>query len=203
MALLETILTSKVLPIAAMANFWNIPTIAYISTDNVLSSKWLNRTLIRVARRSISAIAESTVAFIKHYKWNEVSLVTNIGTSAYEKVAAFETVLKRQGITITRKILFEESVTSHDMLSGGQMEEIKQNSKIVIVLFSSSRDLNAVFREASRKYGLSEGEFIFIFPWLQEQVYGSSPIAGTNDNSLLEKVKQTYSSCVLVSLITM
>ncbi|KIH54493.1 hypothetical protein ANCDUO_15360 [Ancylostoma duodenale] len=128
---------------------------------------------------------------------NGVSLVTNIGTSAYERVVVFETVLKRQGITITRKILFEDSATSNDILNGSQMEEIKQSSRIVIVLFSSTRDLNAIFREASSKHGLSESEFVFIFPWLQEEVYGASPIAG-NDNSILEKVKETYSNCVLV-----
>ncbi|KAL6737167.1 hypothetical protein Aduo_010834 [Ancylostoma duodenale] len=189
--------SSEVLPVAAMANFWNIPTIAYMPADNVLSSNGLNRTLIRIARRSINTIAESTAAFIKHYKWKEVSLVTNIGTSAYERVVVFETVLKRQGITITRKILFEDSATSNDILNGSQMEEIKQSSRIVIVLFSSTRDLNAIFREASSKHGLSESEFVFIFPWLQEEVYGASPIAG-NDNSILEKVKETYSNCVLI-----
>ncbi|EYB98554.1 hypothetical protein Y032_0130g1538 [Ancylostoma ceylanicum] len=157
----------------------------------------LNRTLIRVSSRSINTTAESTAAFIKHYKWKEVSLVTNMGTSAYERMVVFETVLKRQGINITRKILFEESATLNDMISGGQLEEIRQNSKVVIVFFSSTRDLGAIFREASNKYGLSESEFVFIFPWLPEAVYGASPIAGS-DTSILEKVKETYSNCVLI-----
>ncbi|EYB98555.1 hypothetical protein Y032_0130g1538 [Ancylostoma ceylanicum] len=180
-----------------MANFWNIPALAYMSADNVLSSNGLNRTLIRVSSRSINTTAESTAAFIKHYKWKEVSLVTNMGTSAYERMVVFETVLKRQGINITRKILFEESATLNDMISGGQLEEIRQNSKVVIVFFSSTRDLGAIFREASNKYGLSESEFVFIFPWLPEAVYGASPIAGS-DTSILEKVKETYSNCVLI-----
>lgn len=58
-----------------------------------------------------------------------MSLVTNVGTSAYERMAVFEPVLKSQGITISTKILFEESATVNDMLNGGQLEKIRQNSK--------------------------------------------------------------------------
>lgn len=59
----------------------------------------------------------------------QVSVVTNVGASAYEKITAFEPVLKRHGITITRKILFEESATVQDMLNGGQMDEITAHSR--------------------------------------------------------------------------
>ncbi|ETN83175.1 hypothetical protein NECAME_07535 [Necator americanus] len=126
-----------------------------------------------------------------------VTLVSNIGASAYEKIMAFEPVLKRRGITVTKKILFEESVSVQDMLNGGQMKEITSNSRIVIVMFSSAQDLTAMFREATVKYGLSETEYVFIFPWLQEGANGASPFVGS-DSSILEKVKKTYTNCVLI-----
>lgn len=59
----------------------------------------------------------------------QVSLISNVGTSAFEKLAAFEPVLKRHGIIVTRKILFEEAATAQDMLNGGQLEEIRANSR--------------------------------------------------------------------------
>ncbi|KIH51280.1 hypothetical protein ANCDUO_18635, partial [Ancylostoma duodenale] len=66
-------------------------------------------------------------------------------------------------------------------------------------MFSSTRDLTAMFREASAKYGLSETEFVFIFPWLQEGANGASPFVGS-DTSILDKVKQTYGNCILTNI---
>ncbi|KIH51984.1 hypothetical protein ANCDUO_17921 [Ancylostoma duodenale] len=117
------------IPVATMANFWNIPIIAYMATANVLSDKKIYKTLVRTSLRTMNTIAESTAAFIKHYKWRKVSLISNVGASAYEKLMAFEPVLKRHGITVTRKILFEEAATVQDMLNSGQMEEIRANSR--------------------------------------------------------------------------
>ncbi|KAK6732282.1 hypothetical protein RB195_016583 [Necator americanus] len=189
--------SAEMIPVATMANFWNIPIIAYMATANALSNKKIYKTLVRTSLRTMNTIAEATAAFIKHYRWKKVSLVSNIGASAYEKLMAFEPVLKRHGITVTRKILFEEAATVQDMLNGGQLEEIRANSRIVIVMFSSTRDLTSIFREATAKYGLLEAEFAFIFPWLQEGSNGASPFVGS-DNSILERVKQTYGNCILV-----
>ncbi|EYC01199.1 hypothetical protein Y032_0109g114 [Ancylostoma ceylanicum] len=188
---------SEMIPVATMANFWNIPIIAYMATANVLSDKKIYKTLVRTSLRTMNTIAESTAAFIKHYKWRKVSLISNVGAAAYEKLMAFEPVLKRHGVTVTRKILFEEAATVQDMLNGGQLEEIRANSRIVIVMFSSKTDLTSVFREATTKYGLSETEFVFIFPWLQEGANGASPFVGS-DSSILDKVKKTYTNCVLI-----
>ncbi|KAK6752778.1 hypothetical protein RB195_003903 [Necator americanus] len=189
--------TEEMIAVATMANYWNIPIIAYMATANSLSDKKIYKTLVRTSLRTMNTIAESTAAFVKHYKWRKVTLVSNIGASAYEKIMAFEPVLKRRGITVTKKILFEESVSVQDMLNGGQMEEITSNSRIVIVMFSSAQDLTAMFREATVKYGLSETEYVFIFPWLQEGANGASPFVGS-DSSILEKVKKTYTNCVLI-----
>ncbi|KHJ95695.1 adenylate/guanylate cyclase catalytic domain protein [Oesophagostomum dentatum] len=64
-------------------------------------------------------------------------------------------------------------------------------------MFSSTRDLTSVFREATSKYGLSEAEFVFIFPWLQEGSNGASPFVGS-DNAIMDKVKELYTNCVLI-----
>uniref|UniRef100_A0A7I4Y1F3 guanylate cyclase n=1 Tax=Haemonchus contortus TaxID=6289 RepID=A0A7I4Y1F3_HAECO len=188
---------AEMIPVATMANFWNVPIIAYMASANVLSNKKIYKTLVRTSLRTMNTIAESTAAFIKHYKWKKVSLVSNVGASAFEKLSAFEPVLKRNNIAVTRKILFDETVTVQDILNGGQLDEIRSNSRIVLVMFSSTRDITAVFREATAKFGLSEAEFVFIFPWLQEGANGASPFVGS-DSSSLDKVKQLYSNCVLI-----
>lgn len=66
-------------------------------------------------------------------------------------------------------------------------------------MFSSTRDLTATFRQATAKYGMTEAEYVFIFPWLQENANGASPFVGSDSESLT-KVKQTYSNCILVRL---
>ncbi|VDL63964.1 unnamed protein product [Nippostrongylus brasiliensis] len=195
----RNLLFLEMLPVATMANFWNLPIIAYMATANVLSNKKVYKTLVRTSLRTMNTIAESTAAFIKHYKWRKVSLVSNIGASAFEKLSAFEPVLKRYGIVVTRKILFDESATASDMINGGQLEEIRSNSRIVIVMFSSTKDLTSAFREATAKYGLSEAEFVFIFPWLQEGANGASPFVGSDGESLA-RIRRLYSNCILVSL---
>ncbi|RCN50823.1 hypothetical protein ANCCAN_03022 [Ancylostoma caninum] len=64
-------------------------------------------------------------------------------------------------------------------------------------MFSSKSDLTSRFREATVKYGLSETDFVFIFPWLQEGANGASPFVGSDD-SILAMVKKTYTNCVLI-----
>ncbi|PIO60584.1 hypothetical protein TELCIR_17917 [Teladorsagia circumcincta] len=60
------------IPVATMANFWNVPIIAYMATANVLSNKKIYKTLVRTSLRTMNTIAESTAAFIKHYKWKKI-----------------------------------------------------------------------------------------------------------------------------------
>ncbi|CAJ0605270.1 unnamed protein product [Cylicocyclus nassatus] len=188
---------SEMIPVAMMANFWNIPIIAYMATSNTLSNKKIYKTLIRTSLRTMNTVAESTAAFIKHYKWKKIALISNTGVAAYEKISAIEPVLKRHGITVTKKILFEETVTVQDMVNGGQLEEIRSNCRIAIVMFTSARDLTNIFRDALTLYGMSETEFVFIFPYMQEGTNGASPFVGS-DNAALDKVKKTYANCVLI-----
>ncbi|VDK44190.1 unnamed protein product, partial [Cylicostephanus goldi] len=183
------------IPVATMANFWNIPIIAYMATSNTLSNKKIYKTLIRTSLRTMNTVAESTAAFIKHYKWKKVALISNTGVAAYEKISVFEPVLKRYGITVTKKILFEESATVQDMVNSGQLEEVRSN--FAIVMFTSARDLTTIFRDALTLYGMSETEFVFIFPYMQEGTNGASPFAGS-DNAVLDRVRKTYANCVLI-----
>ncbi|VDM68918.1 unnamed protein product [Strongylus vulgaris] len=120
---------AEMIPVATMANFWNIPIIAYMATANALSNKKIYKTLVRVSLRTINTVAESTAAFIKHYKWKKIALITNTGVSAFEMTSAFEPILKRYGITITKKVLFEESATVQDMVSSGLLDEIRSNCR--------------------------------------------------------------------------
>ncbi|WKX96596.1 hypothetical protein Q1695_012771 [Nippostrongylus brasiliensis] len=64
-------------------------------------------------------------------------------------------------------------------------------------MFSSTKDLTSAFREATAKYGLSEAEFVFIFPWLQEGANGASPFVGSDGESLA-RIRRLYSNCILI-----
>ncbi|GMR36741.1 hypothetical protein PMAYCL1PPCAC_06936, partial [Pristionchus mayeri] len=119
------------------------------------SDKSVYKTLVRVSIRSVNSIASVTAAFIKHYNWNRVAFISNTGASAYERIIAFETAFRANGINVSKKILFEESMNMNDMVNSGQMEEIRSTSRIIIVMFSSVRDMTSLFREATEKAGLS------------------------------------------------
>ncbi|ETN83176.1 hypothetical protein NECAME_07536 [Necator americanus] len=83
--------TEEMIAVATMANYWNIPIIAYMATANSLSDKKIYKTLVRTSLRTMNTIAESTAAFVKHYKWRKKksygisASVNNQVTSIHER----------------------------------------------------------------------------------------------------------------------
>ncbi|CAJ0577801.1 unnamed protein product, partial [Mesorhabditis spiculigera] len=197
MAFLGPYCNSEMVPVATMAAYWNKPIIAYMATSNALADKKIYKTLARVSIRTINTQAEATGAFIRHYKWRKVAFVTNAGAAAYEKIVAFEKVFRRMGVNVVKKIVFDETATAQDMISSGQIDEIKTTSRIVIALFSSVRDLTTEFRKATEASGLSTSEYVFVFPSIQEGANGASPFVGSS-NDMLDSVKKNYANCILI-----
>ncbi|CAJ0567991.1 unnamed protein product, partial [Mesorhabditis spiculigera] len=197
MAFLGPYCNSEMVPVATMAAYWNKPIIAYMATSNALADKKIYKTLARVSIRTINTQAEATGAFIRHYKWRKVAFVTNAGAAAYEKIVAFEKVFRRMGVNVVKKIVFDETATAQDMISSGQIDEIKTTSRIVIALFSSVRDLTTEFRKATEASGLSTSEYVFVFPSIQEGANGASPFVGSS-NDMLDAVKKNYANCILI-----
>ncbi|ETN69378.1 ligand-binding protein, receptor family [Necator americanus] len=183
--------------VARMAAFWNIPIIGYMAASNSLSDKKAYPTLARVSLRTTNSIAEATCALLRHYGWYKVAIVTNTGSLAYDRTYAFEEVFHARKITVVKKIIFDEWADSKAMLASGLLQELKNSARIIICLFSNTRESSRELLTAANAQGMSVNEFAYILPWLQDGAKDVSPWIGS-DGTVLQKVKDQYANAIIV-----
>uniref|UniRef100_A0A0M3J6Z3 ANF_receptor domain-containing protein n=1 Tax=Anisakis simplex TaxID=6269 RepID=A0A0M3J6Z3_ANISI len=183
--------------VARMAGFWNIPIIAYMTASNSLTDKNIYKTLSRISMRSTNSFAEATAALLNHYKWLKVALVTNTGSVAYERVTSFEEVFAIRGISVVKRIMFDENADSAAMRSTGLIHELRNNARIIICVFSSTRQQSREFMSATSSERLQAKEFVFILPWLQDGSRDASPWVGP-DGEMQQKIKDQYANAIIV-----
>lgn len=58
-----------------------------------------------------------------------MAIVTNTGNLAFERVTAFEEVFHARRITVTKKVMFDESADAKAMLASGNLEELKNSAR--------------------------------------------------------------------------
>ncbi|EGT41360.1 CBN-GCY-29 protein [Caenorhabditis brenneri] len=159
-----------------MASFWNIPIFAYTATAAEYSDSKIYKTLLRTSFQSLSTISDATAAFLIHHNLTKVAIVANIGTDSFEKITSLENSLKSRGITITRRVMFEESSSAEELVENGIMNELKDNTRVIIPLFSSTRDLSTVFRNATILAEMPSSEFIYINPLVVAKSSAEPPV---------------------------
>lgn len=59
----------------------------------------------------------------------QISIVTNTGTAAYERVLAFEEIFHANNIIIVKKIIFEEPYEAKQMVASNLLDEIKNSAR--------------------------------------------------------------------------
>uniref|UniRef100_A0A914ZAW5 Receptor ligand binding region domain-containing protein n=1 Tax=Panagrolaimus superbus TaxID=310955 RepID=A0A914ZAW5_9BILA len=69
--------------------------------------------------------------------------------------------------------------------------------RVVICLFSSTRQLSKEFMQAVFTQGLNSNEFVFIFPWLQSESQEPSPWIGAK-GEVLANIKQYFANSIIV-----
>ncbi|KAI6205056.1 hypothetical protein M3Y94_00749300 [Aphelenchoides besseyi] len=183
--------------VAKMAAIWNIPIIGYMASSTVFSDKNIYKTLARVSLRTTNSLALATYSILKHYDWKRVAIVTNSGTSAFERVVAFDDVFHRNEIGVIRKFMFEENADANSMLSSGIMNEIRTTARIIVCLFSSTREMSIEFMKAAKTAGIKEHDFVFILPWLQAEAKDASPWIGP-DGQTLQNVKDDFANVIII-----
>ncbi|EGT37135.1 hypothetical protein CAEBREN_12449, partial [Caenorhabditis brenneri] len=183
--------------VTKMATFWNIPIISYSSVPNAVSDRSVYKTLARVSSKNTNSIAEATVALCQHYKWFKVAIATNTGSTAFERVSIFEEIMHRVGITVVKKIMFDENTDANDMMNSGLLSDLASNARIVICLFSSTKELSKEFMQATYTLGMNNAEYAYIIPWLQSGTKDATPWIGA-DGEMLQRVKDHYANAIIV-----
>ncbi|TMS39014.1 hypothetical protein L596_005614 [Steinernema carpocapsae] len=183
--------------VAKMGTFWDIPVISYMSSSNNLNDRMIYKTLARISSKNTNSIARAVAGLMQHYKWRKVAIATNTGQVAFERVQVFEEELRHAGITLLNKIMFEENGDANDMLKTGLLQELQNTARIIICLFSSTRELSKEFMQAAFQSGMNSAEYAFILPWLQSGPKDTSPWIG-NSGEMLQRVKDYYANAIIV-----
>ncbi|KAF8371579.1 hypothetical protein PRIPAC_78008 [Pristionchus pacificus] len=166
--------------VARMAAFWNLPIIGYMAASSALADKRAFKTLARISTRSTNSIAEATCALLKHYRWNKVAIVTNVGAVAYDRTVAFEEVFHIRGV----QVMFDEYADGTAMRASGLIQEVRNSARVIIFLFSNTREQSKEFMIAAQGEGMLASEFVFILPWLQVVPYSyETPLLPIESNT--------------------
>ncbi|KAI6221063.1 Guanylate cyclase [Aphelenchoides besseyi] len=189
--------TSELDAVAKMAAFWNIPIIGYMASSTIFSDKTIYKTLARVSSKNINSIAHAVTRLVQHYAWSKIAIVTNTGPVAYERTMAFEEEFRSNGLTVVKKIIFEETSDANQMLQSGQLAELAASARIIICLFSSTRELTREFMQATFKNNMNDGSYVYILPWIPSGTKDSSPWIGDN-GEMLQQVKDHYANAIIV-----
>ncbi|CAK5044313.1 unnamed protein product [Meloidogyne enterolobii] len=183
--------------VSKMAAFWNVPIIGYMAASNVFSDKTIYKTLARVSLRTTNSLALAVYSLIRHYGWNRVAIATNTGPMAFERTQAFEEIFHARKITVVKKLMFEENVDSKGMMASGYLEDLRNSARIVICLFSSTRESTKEFMQAVSLSGLKTHEYVYILPWLQAEAKDASPWIGA-DGQMVQNVKEFFTGSIII-----
>uniref|UniRef100_A0A914X4J3 guanylate cyclase n=1 Tax=Plectus sambesii TaxID=2011161 RepID=A0A914X4J3_9BILA len=183
--------------VGKMAAFWNVPIIGYMSSDDYLIDKTIYRTLARISMRTTNSLAKAVAALVKHYGWHRIAIVTNTGALAFERSTAFENAFKVENITVVHKVMFSESADHKEMLESGLLNDLKNNARIIICMFSSTRELTREFMQATYLAEMNTHEYVYLLPWLQAGPKDVMPWLGA-DGLLLQKVKDHYENAIII-----
>uniref|UniRef100_A0A914WE67 guanylate cyclase n=1 Tax=Plectus sambesii TaxID=2011161 RepID=A0A914WE67_9BILA len=183
--------------VGKMAAFWNVPIIGYMSSDDYLIDKTIYRTLARISMRTTNSLAKAVAALVKHYGWHRVAIVTNTGALAFERTLAFEKILKTENVTVVQKVMFDENIDYQGMAASGLLNDLKHNARIIICMFSSTRELTREFMQATYLAEMNTHEYVYLLPWLQAGPKDVMPWLGA-DGLLLQKVKDHYENAIII-----
>uniref|UniRef100_A0AC35G698 Guanylate cyclase n=1 Tax=Panagrolaimus sp. PS1159 TaxID=55785 RepID=A0AC35G698_9BILA len=183
--------------VSKMAAYWNVPIIGYMASSTAFADKTIYKTQARVSLRTTNSLALAVFAVLKHYSWNHVAIVTNTGTMAFERTAAFEEIFHNRGISVVKKIMFDENSDSKSIISSGYLNDMKNSARVIICIFSSTRDMSKEFMQAVHTQGFNTHDFVYILPWLQAEAKESQPWIGS-DGQLQANIKTYFSNTLII-----
>ncbi|KAI6205046.1 hypothetical protein M3Y94_00747900 [Aphelenchoides besseyi] len=183
--------------VAKMAAFWNIPIIGYMASSTSFADKSTYKTLSRVSLRTTNSLALATSSLLKHYDWTKIAVVTNTGNNAFERLTAFEDIFHRYEIEIVKKVIFEENIDSKGIIETGHLDDLRASARIIVCIFSSTREMSIEFMKAAKTAGIKEHDFVFILPWLQAEAKDASPWIGP-DGQTLQNVKDDFANVIII-----
>lgn len=63
--------------------------------------------------------------------------------------------------------MFDENSDANEMVKSGMLADLASNARIILCLFSSTRELSKEFMQATFTMGMNNYEYAYIIPWIQ------------------------------------
>ena len=63
--------------------------------------------------------------------------------------------------------MFDENSDANEMVKSGMLSDLASNARIILCLFSSTRELSKEFMQATFTMGMNNYEYAYIIPWIQ------------------------------------
>ncbi|KAK0397573.1 hypothetical protein QR680_002176 [Steinernema hermaphroditum] len=157
---------NEMLVIGRLASRWNVPIIAHMSGDDILSDRTVFPTLGSVALTSASEMARATIAYLKLYKWKQIGLVRP--TLDFERLSVYSLkhLIKDQDITINMEMELDPYMSPDEIMGTRKLQTLGKYARIIVV--ELGMDLHSVrsFMVAIARLRMNTNDFVYILPWL-------------------------------------
>ncbi|GMS94491.1 hypothetical protein PENTCL1PPCAC_16666, partial [Pristionchus entomophagus] len=84
-----------------------------------------------------------------------------------DRTVAFEEVFHTRGVQVVKKVMFDEYADGAMMRASGLIQEVRNTARVIVFLFSNTREQSKEFISAAQGEGMLASEFVFILIWLQ------------------------------------
>lgn len=154
------------LAIGRLVSLWNIPIIAHMSGDDILSDRDIFTTLGSVALTSASEMARAIMQILKHYNWKHIGLVRTVHDYNRLSMHSLESLVKENNIKINKYIDIDQYMTPDQIIQSGLLEELKAKSRIIIIELGMDLYTASNFMQAIKKAEMDTFDYVYIIPWL-------------------------------------
>uniref|UniRef100_A0A8R1DGW6 Guanylate cyclase n=2 Tax=Caenorhabditis japonica TaxID=281687 RepID=A0A8R1DGW6_CAEJA len=184
------------LVIGRLAPRWNVPIIAHMSGDDILSDRTQFPTLGSVALTSASEMAKATVTFLKLNNWNQIGIVRPSYGFERLSVHSLHHQTKKKDISLNVVIDIEPFSSPEEIIASGKLTTLKSMARIIVI--ELGMDLHSVtnFMLAVHRSELKDEEFVFIIPWLAHQ-NDHYPWEAANVDK--QEVKTAFESTIIIT----
>ncbi|CAI5456087.1 unnamed protein product [Caenorhabditis angaria] len=187
---------NEMLVIGRLAPRWNVPIIAHMSGDDILSDRHEFPTLGSVALTSASEMAKATVTFLKLNNWDQIGIVRS--STGYERLSvhSLQHHIKKKDIALNIVIDIEPYSSPDDIIASGKLVTLAANARIVVV--ELGMDIHSVtnFMIAVHRADLKDEDFVFVIPWLSHENDHYPWEAGNVDK---QEVKAAFENSIVIT----
>uniref|UniRef100_A0A914UW62 Receptor ligand binding region domain-containing protein n=1 Tax=Plectus sambesii TaxID=2011161 RepID=A0A914UW62_9BILA len=178
-----------------MAAIWNIPIVGYMSTSAALRNKTIYKTLSRVTLTSSNSLANALGLVLQHFNYSQVAIAS--GRNVAQMADAIKQMLVNNSITLAAHAVFDENATAEIIAASHQLQNIRENARIVIVVFGPQLSAANVFAKAVSLAGMKNNDYLYIYLTLYHGYPDYLPWIASN-GTLVQEIKSYYDNSIII-----